>query len=185
MSPPRQQAQSLPSASKQGRVWGILLGIGSALIIWFLRYDGDFYLILLVGFMVYLSAGFFSTRRGGTLFRGGSAGYWAGVTSLMVFGMTLSIFLVIAFSQHLYDLITAPDGSILHIVVIVQSAWNAVQPQWPGLVILPNQPSFINFIAVLIAIIFLAWLLGLIGGVMGVLQNSADVVSRPRQVSRP
>jgi serine/threonine protein kinase len=172
-----QSAQRLPSPSNLGCLWGILQGIVAALIVWFLKQEGDFFLALLVGLIGYLAAGFFATRRGGNFFRGASAGYWAGVTSLLLFGTTLGIFLVIAFSQQLHQLTISSNFSNQ----AARDAWSAVQPQWPNLVILPDQP-FLNFVAVLVALVFTAWLLGLIGGVMGSLQHAADAVNRQRQL---
>jgi serine/threonine protein kinase len=177
-----QPSQPLPSASTQGCLWGVLLGIGAALIISFWREEAVFYLVLLVGFISYLAAGFFTTRRGGHFFRGGNAGYRAGLTSLLLFGPTLVICLVIAFFQKLQSQMT---GSDLSLDVAVQSAWNGVQPAWPNLTILPDQPAFLNFVAVLIAIVLIAWVLGLVGGFIGSLQNSAGTVNRQRQVPHP
>ena len=167
MKPPSGLVQPLPSPSRQGRLWGLLLGVGAALIVGFLRQGGGFYLAVLMGFMVYLAAGFFATRRGGHFLRGGSAGYWAGVTSLVVFGTTLGIFLVIAFAQQLHLLGADTDNQGVHFVA---RAWNAVKPVWPNLTILPGRSPFINFIAVLVVAVFIAWLLGLIGGIIGSLK---------------
>jgi hypothetical protein len=167
MQPPSGLVQPLPSPSKQGRLWGLLLGIAAALIVGFSRQEGGFYLAVLIGFMAYLAAGFFATRRGGHFFRGGSAGYWAGVTSLPVFGITLGIFLVIAFAQQLHLLRADSDNQD---VPIVARAWNAVKPVWPNLTILPDRSPFINFVAVLVVAVFIAWLLGLIGGIIGSLK---------------
>ncbi len=168
MKPPSGLVQPLPSASRQGRLWGLLLGIGAALIVGFSRQEGGFYLTVLIGFMAYLAAGFFATRRGGHFFRGGSAGYRAGVTSLVVFGTTLGIFLVIAFAQQLHLLRADSDNQdVRHVVAL---AWNAVKPVWPSLTILPDRPPFINFVAVLVVAVFIAWLLGLIGGIIGSLK---------------
>jgi serine/threonine protein kinase len=175
------QAQRLPSASGQGCLWGILLGITTALIVWGLKQDAGFYLALLIGFVGYLAAGFFTTRRGGNFFRGGTAGYWAGVTSLALFGATVGIFLVIDFFQQL-RLTTGDDSPRRHIA----NAWNAVQqPAWPSLTILSDQPRFINFVAILVVTVVIAWFLGLVGGVLGSLQNSPDMVNRQRQIPHP
>jgi serine/threonine protein kinase len=182
MKQPYGLAQRLPSASRQGRLWGMLLGIGAALIVGFSRQEAGFYLAVLIGFMAYLAAGFFATRRGGNFFRGGSAGYWAGVTSLVMFGTTLGIFLMIAFVQQLHLLRADSDDRGVRIVA---TAWNAVKPALPSITILPDQPPFINFIAVLVVAVFIAWLLGLIGGIIGSLRNSAYVISQQQQVPHP
>ena len=169
----------LPDASRQGRLWGTLLGIGAALIIGFLRQEGGFYLAVFIGCVGYLAAGFFTTRRGGHFFRGGSAGYWAGLTSLIVFGTTLGIFLAIAFSHQLYILTTGSPYYSQNVGMASQLAWDDVKPVWPSFVILPDQPAFINFVAVLVAMVFIAWLLGLIGGIMGSLKALRKPYAHP------
>ena len=178
MNPPQRRAKSLPNASNQGCLWGTLLGIGSALLIWSLK--ADFSLAFLVGFISYLAAGFFTTRRGGNFLRGGKAGYWAGVMSLLLFGTTLGIFLLIAFFQRFHSL--TADGQQINVAARI--AWTDVQPNWPSIIILPDQP-FLNFVAVLVGIVVIAWFLGLIGGVMGSLKNSANVVNQTQQIPHP
>jgi serine/threonine protein kinase len=184
-APSRASRRARPlSASTQGRLWGTLLGIGAGLIICFLKQEAYFYLAWFVGFVVYLTAGFFTTRRGGHFFQGGRAGYWAGVTSLLLFGTTLGIYLPIAFFQQLDRLTAGSDGPLVDLAAL-QNAWNAAQPMWPSLTILPDQPLFFNVVAILGVTIFMAWFLGLVGGVMGTLQNSVDAVNRQRQIPHP
>jgi serine/threonine protein kinase len=182
MARPHQAVRPLPGAFNQGCLWGLLQGIGAALIIWFLKQEVDFYLAFLVGIIGYLAAGFCTTRRGGNVFRGASAGYWAGVTSLTLFGATLGILLLIDFSQRLRALTAGSDFFNQDIGVAAQSAWGTVQPMWPSLVILPGQPPLMNTVAVLIVIVFTAWLFGLVGGIMGSLKNAAN---RQQQVPHP
>jgi serine/threonine protein kinase len=172
------------NASTHGRLWGTLLGIGAGLIICFLKQEAYFYLAWFTGFVGYLAAGFFATRRGGHFLRGGSAGYWAGVTSLLLFGITLGICLPIAFFQQLHRLTTGPEGQAVGLGVL-QNAWDAAQPMWPSLTILPDQSLFINVVAVLGVTLFMAWFLGLVGGVMGTLQKSVDAVNRQGQIPHP
>lgn len=178
------QAQRLPNPSTQGCLWGALLGIGAGLIICCLKQEADFYLAWFLGFIGYLAVGFFTTRRGGHFVRGGRAGYSAGVTSLLLFGITAGICLMIAFSQHLQSLTSSSDGQTMDITIL-QTAWNAAQPAWPSLVILPDQSPFINVLAVLGVTVFMAWFLGLVGGVMGTIQNLTDAVNRQRQIPHP
>jgi hypothetical protein len=185
MAPSYQANRRLPGSFNQGCLWGLLQGIGAALIVWFLKQEVDFYLALLVGLIGYLSAGFATTRRGGNFFRGASAGYWAGVTSLVLFGTTLGILMMIAFSQELHTLTAGSDFFNQQMGVATQSAWNAIQPMWPSLTLLPNQPPVVNFVVLLFAIVFIAWLLGLIGGIMGSLKNAAHIASRQQQVPHP
>ena len=182
---PYQAARPLPRSFNQGCLWGLLQGIGAALIIWFLKQEIDFYLALLIGIIGYLAAGFCTTRRGGNFFRGARAGYWAGITSVVLFGTTLGIFLIVGFSQQLHAVTAGSDIFNQQMGAAVQSAWNAVQPMWPSLVILPNQPSFVNVVALLLTTVFLAWLLGLIGGIMGSIKNSADIANRQQHVPHP
>jgi len=185
MNPPAQRARSLPNPFGIGCLSGVLLGIGSALLVWSSQQVSTFYLAFFVVFIGCMAAGFFATWRGGNVLRGGRAGYWTGLTSLLFFGTTFGIFLLIDFFQKL----PSPTSDNASYSQNVKSAWNAVlqqHPLWPDIVILPGQqPGFLNFVAVLIAIVCMAWLLGLIGGILGFLQKSGHLVHHQQQNPHP
>jgi hypothetical protein len=131
------------------------------------------YLALFIGFAGYLATGFFATRRGGSVPRGGRAGCWAGVTSLSLFGILSGIFLLVSFVQRLNLLTNESDFYSQHIDAAVQKAWNTVQPLWPNITLLPDQSPFMNFVATLVALVVIAGFLGLIGGIIGASRRSA------------
>ncbi|HEY1350630.1 MAG TPA: serine/threonine-protein kinase [Ktedonobacteraceae bacterium] len=81
----------LPSPFGQGCMWGILQGALSALLLLVLKKDAFFYLGLVEGLLFYLLAGFFTTRRGGSLMRALRAGLWAGVVSTIFYWIVLPI----------------------------------------------------------------------------------------------
>jgi len=173
MKRPSQPAQSLPDASRQGCLWGMLLGVGATLIIWFLKQEVYVYLALFLGLAGYLATGFFATRRGGSVFRGGRAGYWAGMTSLLLFGVISSIFLLVSFVQKLHLLTTEDDFYSQNVDAAVEKAWNTIQPIWPNITLLPDQSPFLNFVVTLVAFVIIAGFLGLIGGIIGARKRSA------------
>ena len=69
--------RNLPKPANQGCLWGLLQGVLSALIALLLYQKIYFYLAIGEGFLFYLLAGFFTTRRGGPVLRAVRAGLWA------------------------------------------------------------------------------------------------------------
>ncbi len=173
----------LPGATGQGCLWGLLQGILSALIVLILKKEADFYLAIGIGFLFYLLAGFFTTRRGGNAIRGAMAGLWAGITGTVFFWITLLLGAVIlvaarinADTQRARQLgTTLPSDEI-------QRAWKAVVPIFsshPG----TAQTSTGSVIFVfLIAGIFLALAFGLLGGYLGRSRHRAKLRRKTKMV---
>ena len=91
----------LPSPLSQGCLWGLLQGVCAALIILSLRKEAYFYLAIIEGFLFYVLAGFFTTRKGGSSFRGVWAGFWSGIFSTIIFWAVLLIGILILWAQRI------------------------------------------------------------------------------------
>lgn len=87
----RTAQRPLPSPFGQGCMWGLLQGALSALFLLLSKKDAFFVLGLLEGLLFYLLAGFFTTRRGGSLMRALRAGFWAGIVSTIFYWIILPI----------------------------------------------------------------------------------------------
>lgn len=85
----------LPGAYNQGCLWGIISGALSAALILTSKNQPNFYLTTAMGLLFYLVAGFFTTRKGGSSFRGAWAGFWAGISSTIIFWVVLVIGLLV------------------------------------------------------------------------------------------
>lgn len=107
--PPAQVQRSLPSPFGQGCLWGLLQGVLSALLVlWQLRYvnSGILPYVFIEGFVFYLLAGFFTTRRGGRVTRALRTGIWAGIISTVSFWIVLPIGILISIAQEAQNLVT-------------------------------------------------------------------------------
>ncbi|WP_376793819.1 serine/threonine protein kinase [Thermogemmatispora sp.] len=91
----------LPSPFGQGCLWGLLQGVGSALLVLLLRTPEALWLALALGWLCYLLAGFMATRRGGSSLRGARAGFWAGICSTVIFWLVFSCGLLVLVAQRL------------------------------------------------------------------------------------
>jgi hypothetical protein len=92
---PMPSYKPLPGAYNQGCLWGLLQGVLSAVLILSSKNQPNFYVTTAMGLLFYLVAGFFTTRKGGSSFRGAWAGFWAGISSTIVFWGVLVIGLLI------------------------------------------------------------------------------------------
>src|SRR5579871_2731772 len=109
MMPPRPQVKSptpaqpmpmpnykpLPGAYNQGCLWGLLSGALSAALILTSKNQPNFFVTTAMGLLFYLVAGFFTARKGGSSFRGAWAGFWAGISSTIIFWAVLVIGLLV------------------------------------------------------------------------------------------
>lgn len=99
--------KSLPSPQNQGCLWGLLQGVLAALLVISafsfatLKNPGDVYMAIIEGLFLYMVAGFFTTRKGGSALRGIWAGLWAGITSTIIFWIVLAIGLTIQLGRYL------------------------------------------------------------------------------------
>ncbi len=187
MMPPQamQHARPLPGTFGTGCLWGLLQGVLAALLILYTRKDVDFYLATLLGFLFYIIAGYRATRRGGLFLRGGGAGFWAGISSTIVFWLALGVGLAIHFSQRLQ---TISAGSLYmrqHPNAAAQLAWRGVQPAWPALTLLPRQTASANVLALLIGGMLIAWIMGLVGGLLGSTRHRARNARQRQRMAYP
>lgn len=131
--PPQQLQRPLPSPFGQGCLWGLIQGVLSALLVLWQGSQGNngiFLYAIIEGFLFYLLAGFFTTRRGGRIARALSAGIWAGVTSTVMFWIVLPIGLLIAISQQAQALVdqARSQGISLRFDEAFRQVWNHVLP---------------------------------------------------------
>ncbi len=173
----------LPGVTGQGCLWGLLQGVLSALIVLFLKKETDFYLAVGLGFLFYLLAGFFTTRRGGNAIRGALAGLWAGITSTIVFWMTLLVGAVILAAARINA--DAQRARLLGTTLPtdeIQQAWKAVVPilsAHPGVSQSSPQSAIVFF---LIVGILVAFAFGLVGGVLGRLRYRTKLRRKTKMV---
>lgn len=131
--PPVPLQRPLPSPFGQGCLWGLIQGVLSALLVLWQGSKGNNGILLYAiveGFVFYLLAGFFTTRRGGRIARALRAGVWAGVTSTVMFWIVLPIGLVIAIAQQAQMLVdqARSNGRIISFNEAFRLIWNKVLP---------------------------------------------------------
>ena len=164
---PATKVQPLPGPFNQGCLWGILQGVLSALILLFLRKEVFFYLALLEGFLFYLLAGYFTTRKGGATYRGAWAGFWSGISSTIVFWIVFPVILLILLAQRI-QLDTAyarKHGIILSLNKELIQALQVVTPVLPthSTTQAPAAGLIVYLAGGLLCAIILGWLGGLLG----------------------
>ncbi len=173
-APYPQKVRPLPNPFNQGCLWGLLQGVLAALLVISMRQAAYFDLAILMGFVFYVIAGFTTTRRGGSSLRGGWAGYWAGVTSTVIFWFTFCVGLLIRLSQYM-----RAHSEVQHRSSdAVNNALHAVLPNFPNYKLLPQQLPIVNVAVILVAGVVIAFSLGWIGGIMGSRRNKARMAKR-------
>lgn len=176
--PPRpvRLQRPLPSPFGQGCMWGLLQGALSALWLLLLKKDSFFYLGIIEGLLFYLLAGFFATRRGGSLTRALRAGFWAGVISTIFYWIVLPIGVVIEALPRVQPLIrdAQANGRVLPSGEALRRAVNEVIPPIFASNPISTEHQQNNSGLVIFLIVGLACAIGfaLIGGLLG--QRSAD-----------
>jgi uncharacterized membrane protein len=135
---------------------------------------------ILIGFLFYLLAGFRTTYKGGSFWRGGWAGLWSGITSTIIFWIVFGIGLLLLLAQR----ISADAQAAQHRGTTlphneVDRALKSIAP------ILTNhqatQSSGSDVVKLLIAGIILAVSFGLLGGILGKLRHQ-DALKRGKPV---
>ena len=170
--------QSTPSAFGQGCLWGLLQGLLAALLLLLLKRDTYFYLGLLMGFFFYLVAGFRTTHKGGGSSRGGWAGFWAGITSTIIFwtagaiGLYVLIWQRVDYDQRLGIAALSQSEELNRASQEVLSAF----PRLPG----PLAPETLDTALVvwIIGGLILAFTFGWIGGALGKLVYNNQIRQR-------
>ena len=178
-APYPQKVRPLPTPFNQGCLWGLLQGVLAALLVVSLRQVAYFDLAILMGFGFYALAGFTTTRRGGSFLRGGWAGYWAGVTSTVVFWFTFCVGLLIRLSQYMRAHPVSQYGrGPRSVPTTLNDAVQAVLPEFPKYTPFPQQPLIVNVAIILVAGVVIAFSLGCIGGIVGARRNKAKMAKR-------
>ncbi|HEY7414164.1 MAG TPA: serine/threonine-protein kinase [Ktedonobacteraceae bacterium] len=162
----------LPTATNQGCLCGALQGVLAGLLIVFTSQVVNFYVAILFGFGFYLLAGWLTTRKGGSSWRGLQAGFWSGLFSAIVFGVTFGVGYVILLSQRLRiesaEMPGAPGNAIF------KAATDSIHTAFP--------PSS-NVLALIIVGIIVASLLGLAGGFLGTSSFKTRMAAQRNQPS--
>jgi serine/threonine protein kinase len=162
-----QSYQPLPSPFSQGCLWGLLQGLLAALIVLLMKKEASFYLAILEGFLFYLIAGFFTTRKGGSSWRGAWAGFWSGFTGTIIFWVVLAIGFAVLVTQRIADDTAAaqrlgfnlnPNRELNHALQVVSSTF----PNHP-----PAQSTGTNLLIFLVVGLLCAFGFGWLGGKLG------------------
>ncbi|WP_322480409.1 serine/threonine-protein kinase [Thermogemmatispora sp.] len=166
---PPQPLQPLPSPLGQGCLWGLVQGICSALLVLLLRTQEALLLSLALGWLSYLLAGFMTTRRGGSSLRGARAGFWAGISSTLMFWLVFGCGLLILVVQRLQsDLLHASQQGIP--LQIGRELTRIVHQVAPWLFSLPSLGAGSRLPGPLLYLgggLLLAMVLGWLGGLLG------------------
>jgi serine/threonine protein kinase len=168
----------LPTVFGQGCLWGLLQGVLAGMLVAFTQDTADFYLAVLMGFCFYVIAGFATTHRGGSSWRGFWAGCWSGFCSTITFWIVFGIGYVIRFTQHLrYDgSFHGPGGRFF------DKAFHGVQTALPSL---PSSSPRPNLFLLLGVGLLLAGLLGWLGGLLGRTWYRARMLRKKQPVTKP
>jgi serine/threonine protein kinase len=170
--PVRVVGRPLPSPFGQGCMWGLLQGALSALLLLLLKKDVFFFLGLVEGLLFYLLAGFFTTRKGGSIMRALRAGFWAGVISTIFYWIVLPIGVLIEALPGLQRIINDAqrNGVVVNSGEALRRAVNQVIPHiFASNPISTPQQQGGNGGFVVLALIGLACAMGfaLLGGLLG------------------
>jgi serine/threonine protein kinase len=162
-----QSLQPLPSPFSQGCLWGLLQGVLSALIVLVLKKETYFYVAIVEGFLFYLFAGFFTTRRGGSSARGALAGFWAGIASTIVFWVVVAVGFVLLLTQRIQadTVVARQNGVFLNMTRELNRALQVVESAFPNHV--ATQPSGTGLTIFLVSGLLCAIGFGLLGGMLG------------------
>jgi len=171
-------ARPLPAPFNQGCLWGLIQGVLAALLVISTRQPIYFDLAVIMGFVFYVIAGFTTTRRGGSSIRGAWAGYWAGLTSTVVFWFVLSVGFLLRLSQYMQSHPPGRGSGLRSSPNALNNAFLAVWPHFPNYNVLPRQPALVNVVVLLLAGVIIAFSLGWMGGVLGSLRNRAKMAKR-------
>jgi serine/threonine protein kinase len=162
----QKRRRPLPVPSEQGCLWGVIQGLLAAGLVLFVKEQAVFYLATILGILFYALAGFVTTRRGGNVTRGGWSGYWTGIWGTIVFWVGLVIGLFVSTLQRFQMLSRATSSADPR--SLFPRAWQAVQPQWPGIPqIAAAQSPFVNFLILMLVGLAVAWIAGWVGGLCG------------------
>ena len=176
-------AHPLPTPFGQGCLFGLIQAVLSVALVLFIKKESAFYLATLVGFLFYVFAGFTTTRRGGSAFRGSWSGLWAGITSTIMFWVILFIGLFVLLAQRIeVDTTRAQKLGVSLTPNELNRAWKAIQPMYPHVSLSTTQSSWGNLLFLLGGGILLASTLGWLGGMFGSAQHKKRVAKKLNRV---
>jgi serine/threonine protein kinase len=170
VAPPLVVTQSykpLPSPFSQGCLWGLLQGLLAAFLVLSLKKEVYFYVAIIEGFLFFMLAGYFTTRKGGRAFRGAWAGLWSGITTTIIFWIALIVGFVLLVTQRVEADTAAArrSGIILNINQEINHALQIVGPAFPGHPTTQSNGTSLTIFLVsgLLCAIGFGWLGGLLG----------------------
>jgi hypothetical protein len=126
-------------------------------------------------------AGWVTTRRGGSSWRGLWSGFWAGIVSTIIFWVIYGIGYVILLSQRIQildrEMADASRNEIFY--AAVDSIHTALPPQQPA----PSSGS--NVLILLVGGLVVASFLGLLGGILGTSSFKGRMVQKKQPHPHP
>jgi serine/threonine protein kinase len=164
---PIPEYRPLPSPISQGCLWGLVQGLLAAFIVLIMKKEVYFYVAIVEGFLFYMLAGFFTTRKGGRTSRAVWAGFWAGTVSTVIFWIVVLVGFAVLVSQNIalqtanaqQNGTTQDAGTELQNAIKVVGATLPVNPAAPHL--------GANVVVFLIGGLLCAIGFSLIGGIFG------------------
>ena len=176
-------AHPLPTPFGQGCLFGLIQSVLSVALVLLIKKEPAFYLAALVGFLFYVLAGFMTTRRGGSAFRGSWSGLWSGITSTIMFWIILFIGLFILLAQRIeVDTTRAQKLGVSLPPNELSRAWKAIQPMYPHFSLSTTQSSWGSLLFLLGGGLLLASTLGWLGGMFGSAQHKKHVAKKLKRV---
>ena len=176
-------AHPLPTPFGQGCLFGLIQAVLSVALVLLIKKEPAFYLATLVGFLFYVFAGFMTTRRGGSAFRGSWSGLWSGITSTIMFWVILFLGLFVLLAQRIeVDTTTAQRLGNTPPSNELARAWKAIQPMYPHVSVSATQSSWGNLLFLLGGGLLLASTLGWLGGIWGATQHKKRVAKKLHRV---
>ncbi len=176
-------AHPLPTPFGQGCLFGLIQSVLSVALVLLIKKEPAFYLATLVGFLFYVLAGFMTTHRGGSAFRGSWSGLWSGITSTIMFWIILFIGLFILLAQRIeVDTTRAQKLGVSLSPNELNRAWKAIQPMYPHFSLSATQSSWGSLLFLLGGGLLLASTLGWLGGMFGSAQHKKRVAKKLNRV---
>ncbi|HXZ04073.1 MAG TPA: serine/threonine-protein kinase [Ktedonobacteraceae bacterium] len=175
---PMPEYRPLPSSFNQGCLWGLAQGLLAAFIVLIMKKEVFFYVAIIEGFLFFLLAGFFTTRKGGKSLRAIWTGFWAGIVSTVTFWSVIAIGFAVLVSQNIARQTSnaQQNGSLQDAGKELQNAITAVGATFPFHPAI-HQPGT-NVVVFLIGGLLCAIGFSLVGGILGTSRFRAKMRKR-------
>ena len=159
--------RALPNAFNQGCLWGLLQGVLAAVMILTLKNQVYVFVGILEGIFFYIVAGFFTTRKGGGSFRGTWAGFWAGISSTIVFWVVTLLGVLVLVAQRLQvdENLARAQGRPLNLSLAMSRAFRLAMPSFATQA--STQQNNNGLLVYLGVGLLVAMLVGWLGGLLG------------------